>query len=367
MVQRLDGCRLPALGSGGRLAALGWLAAPLLGLALGGCGAGAMGQAVMARDCGPNDTRCVLGGLDAPLAGGAVTRPAVTVRMRGSAAPSLRLVSTRPDVLEAANGVLIGKAKGVAAVLVASEDGTVLDFLHVWVNAPTRLELHGVTPDGSNLGTLGDSVDLLAGESLTVQPHAYLDAQELLGEADGTWVVEPPIAEVLHTGKPGTRRLLAKEPGQASVKITMLGLDVSLRLVVHEVPTPVVKLAPGSVVLALPPAMPPPVNTGAAPGAPGAPNGELIDPWRKKGEPGGKGPAGPPPGQGSKTEGTGKKAPGSGPGANPKDPNATKGGPTHKKDAPGKGKGSKTDAKGKGSKTDGKTKSATHKSKEADQ
>jgi hypothetical protein len=113
MVRRLERIHSPA-------GALGWLGVSLFGFALAGCGVGAMGQSVMARDCGPNDTRCVLSGLDAPLAVGAKTKPMVSLRMRGSAAPSLRLVSTRPDVVEAANGLLIGKSKGVAAVLVQS-------------------------------------------------------------------------------------------------------------------------------------------------------------------------------------------------------------------------------------------------------
>jgi hypothetical protein len=309
----------------------------------------------------------------------------VSLHTKGSAAPALRLVSTRPDVVEAANGQLVGKSKGVAAVLVQSEDGTVLDFLHVWVSPPTRIELHGRGADGSNLGALGDSVELLAGESLYVQPHAYVDAQEMLGEADGSWTVDPPLAEVLHTGKPGARRLLAKMPGEATIKVATLGLEATVRLVVHETPVARVKLDPSS----LPP--PPPPGFGAVPpagpspptvGAPGATAPDatgLLDPWSAKSGHGPKPGDAPPTAGGPKPGGAAGKPPAAKPAhdddtvdpwtRSKKDPGAGKNGTAHKKDGSSKGKGTKSDGKQKGSKTDAKAKSkakgSEHKNEEA--
>jgi hypothetical protein len=387
MVRRLGGSRVVALDGRARATALGLVGAPLLATLLAGCGMGAMGQSVMSRDCGPNDTRCVLSGLDAPLAVGARLKPAVTLHSKGSGSPLLRLLSTRPDVVEADGGVLTGKGKGVAAVLVANDDGVVLDFLHVSVSAPTRLELHGLGADGSSLGVLSATVELLVGEGLYLQPHAYVEAQELLGDADGTWTVDPPIADVLRTGKPDLRRLLAKEPGQAAVKVSTLGLESSLRLVVHEAPTARVKLAPGSLPSPAPlgACFPPPAAgagstpTGPGPGQPRASTpgsgaadaGELYDPWSTKGAQLPKPPVPPPPATDPKSPGAaGAGGPPKDPGAGKKEPPGSKSGTPHKKEGQ-KGKGSKPDGKAKGKpdgkakgKSDGKPKGSDHKSEE---
>src|SRR6186713_458474 len=111
-----------------------------------GCGGG-LAQARLTEGDGSKASE-----LNAPLAVGASMEPKVQLSLQGTASPSIRLVSTRPSVLGVDNAEVLGRAPGVAALLITTGRGEVLDFYHVWVEAPTRVALQLVDAQGEDLG-----------------------------------------------------------------------------------------------------------------------------------------------------------------------------------------------------------------------
>jgi hypothetical protein len=203
-------------------------------LLLSACG-GAMGQ-VQTSHAGATDKGSLASALDAPLAVGAVVRPALHFDIRGSAAPPTHLLSARTDIVDIQNGLLVGKSSGVSAILVAIEvdrqtaSDTVVDIFHVWVRAADRLEVHGIDASGADLGPLSEPIELLVGDAVRLVPHPYAGSDRLVGVGTSTWTVDPPIALVLHEGMPNRVRLVARQVGVATVKIDMLGATSQLNL-----------------------------------------------------------------------------------------------------------------------------------------
>jgi hypothetical protein len=194
-----------------------------------GCATGGgMGQVTTAHDSA--DRGGLASSLDAPLAVGAEVRPALKFELPGSAAPSVQLVSPRSDVLEVQGGLLVGKSAGLAPVLVAVDGGTVIDFVHVTVRQAERIEVHGFDAAGVDVGPLSEVVELVAGDGIRLSPRPYAGTERLAGVATSTWVVDPPIALVLREGLPNRVRLVARQPGTATVKVTMLGVTSSIEL-----------------------------------------------------------------------------------------------------------------------------------------
>jgi hypothetical protein len=168
--------------------------------------------------------------LDAPLAVGGEVRPSLRVALRGSAAPSTHFLSARPDVIEVRGGLLVGRSPGMSAVLVTMDDDTVVDFIHLWVKPANRVEVHGIDAAGGDLGPLSEAIELVPGDTLRLVPHPYDGTERLVGVGTSTWVVDPPIALVLREGLPNRVRLVARTPGDADVKVTMLGATSHLKL-----------------------------------------------------------------------------------------------------------------------------------------
>lgn len=194
-----------------------------------GC-SGAMGQVAPATAADTADKGSLASTLNAPLAVGGEVRPALRFDFQGSAAPPTHLISARPDVLAIKDGLLVGRAPGMSAVLVALDGDTVVDFLHVWVKAADRIEVHGIDAGGSDLGPLTEPIELVVNDTVRLVPHAYGGSERLIGVATSSFVVEPPIAMVLREGLPNRVRLVARTPGSAQVKVTMLGTTSTLAL-----------------------------------------------------------------------------------------------------------------------------------------
>lgn len=126
----------------------------------------------------------------------------------------------------------MGHSPGVSAVLITADNGTVLDFIHLWVVQPTHVELEALDSHRKRLGEIDDTIELLVGESLYVTPVIYAGSQELVGTAETDWRMDQAIADVLHDGEPGRRRVVARTPGRATVAVAMLGMESSFDLVV---------------------------------------------------------------------------------------------------------------------------------------
>jgi hypothetical protein len=179
---------------------------------------------------GAADKGSLWSSLDAPLAVGGEVRPAFEVNVVGSTAPPTHFVSARPDVIVVRDGVLVGQSPGLAAVLIATPDETVVDFLHVWVERANRIDVHGIDGSGTDLGPLTAAIDMVVGERMRLVPHPYAGAEQLAGVAPALWTVDPPVAVVLRDGLPNRVTLLARTPGTADVKIAMAGATTHLQL-----------------------------------------------------------------------------------------------------------------------------------------
>src|SRR5689334_16803535 len=100
---------------------------------LGGCAmGGALHQATMVGQCAKDDAACSRKGPLAPLAVGAHFFPEVDTDVAGTTTPNLRLESAEPSIVAVVDGALVAKQPGAAAVLISTDDGSVIDFIHVW-------------------------------------------------------------------------------------------------------------------------------------------------------------------------------------------------------------------------------------------
>lgn len=208
--------------------------------ALAACGTtGAFRQAALFHECRAGEQGCKSLAPGAPLAVGARMRPSVELELAGTATPDVRVVSGRPDVIADDDGVLRGVSPGVAPVLITADDGTVIDFVHVWVAAPTRLAAFAAAGRTDDPEELTAPLELVAGESRWLTPAIYGGAQRLSGAGDIAWTVAcdagascPQIA-LLTDGAPERRRLVARTPGKARITLDGLGLhaDVDVEVV----------------------------------------------------------------------------------------------------------------------------------------
>jgi len=198
---------------------------------LASCGVdGALRQATLTGQCAAADVACSRRHPQAPLAVGARFYPDVAVDIAGNTTPALRLESAAPDIVAIEGGALVARRPGASAVLISTDDGSIVDFIHVWVAPATHMTL--ARRDGERLaGTLG----LVVGEDLTIIPSLWNDSQRLSGSTDVTWTTnhEGPVA-ILQDGSGDRRRLRARAAGKAT--ITAAVGDVTASLDVEVVP-----------------------------------------------------------------------------------------------------------------------------------
>lgn len=206
---------------------VGWLALAAGVAVASACSGGALRQARLMREANESK-REVLG----PIAVGSTITPRIDFSMRGSGGLPATLVAARPDVLSARGQFLTGTAPGVSAVLIRADDGTVLDYVHLWVVEASHISLELLGDDRRPQGEVLDSVELAVGESVRLRPVIYAGNQALAGEAESAWQVDAAVAEVLRDGAPSRRRLIARAPGRATVSVRALGLESTFELVV---------------------------------------------------------------------------------------------------------------------------------------
>jgi hypothetical protein len=174
-----------------------------------------MHQATMVGQCAAGDEACARRHPMAPIAVGAHFHPEVTAEIAGNTAPSLMLESAAPDIIAIEDGALVAKQPGTSAVLMSTDNGSVVDFVHVWAAPVTRLTL--AKRDGDRIG---GAIGLAVGEDVTIQPALWNGAQKLAGEATLSWKVSNETAvSVLHDGSSDRRRLRARAPGKATVTV----------------------------------------------------------------------------------------------------------------------------------------------------
>jgi len=183
-----------------------------------------MHQATLAGQCAKDDEACSRRHPLAPLAIGSRFYPDVSTEIAGTTTPNLVLESAVPDVVAVDHGALVANRPGASAVLIATDDGSIVDFVHVWVAPVTSISL--VRRDGDRIG---GSVGLAVGEDVTLVPALWNGAQRLAGDAQPSWTIssEGPVT-VLRDGSSDRRRLRARAPGKATVTVAMGNVSTSV-------------------------------------------------------------------------------------------------------------------------------------------
>jgi hypothetical protein len=207
------------------------IAASVFALSAMSCASeGALGQSQSSAACSPSDFVCAFQGLDKPLAAGATLPIDVTLDLQGSATPPLALLSADDTVLAVDGSVLTGKGPGLAALLITIPGNLVVDFFHVWVEQPTSVALHRRTEEGGDLGPMPEHLEVLVGDELFVSLEPFSGAQRLLGEPEATWSGGSAAVQIVDSGTPGRRRLVAREPGTATISAEAFGVTADLSL-----------------------------------------------------------------------------------------------------------------------------------------
>lgn len=176
-----------------------------------------MKQATIVGQCAADDVACSRRHPMAPLAIGTRFYPDVSTEIAGTTTPALYLYSADPSVLAVEDGALLAKQAGASAVLISTDDGAVVDFVHIWVAPITKITL--ARRDGDRIeGAIG----LTVGEDVTLVPTLWNGAQRLAGSGNATWTVDADAAlAVLRDGSSDRRRVRARAPGKATVTVAL--------------------------------------------------------------------------------------------------------------------------------------------------
>jgi hypothetical protein len=192
---------------------------PLAGCSMGG----ALRQATLVGQCAADDVACSRRHPQAPLAVGASFHPEVATEIAGTTTPSLRLESAAPEIVAVEGGALVARKPGASAVLITTDDGSIVDFVHVWVAPVTKVTL--ARRDGERIA---GSIALAVGEDVTLVPALWNGAQRLSGDAEARWTATPgeprgklePVA-ILRDGSVDRRRLRAGAPGKTTIVVAV--------------------------------------------------------------------------------------------------------------------------------------------------
>jgi hypothetical protein len=182
------------------------------------CGVpGALRQATLVGQCAEGDAACSRRHPQAPIAVGTRFFPEVSASIDGSSTPNLVLESAAPDILAVEGGAFVAKKPGASAVLITTDDASVVDFAHIWVAPVTSLTL--MRRDGDRVD---NAIGLTVGEDVTITPALWNGAQRLAGAGDVTWTVSHDgTVSVLRDGSPDRRRLRARTPGKATITVAL--------------------------------------------------------------------------------------------------------------------------------------------------
>jgi len=205
----------------------------LTGCAMGG---GAMHQATLVGQCAAADAACSRRHPQAPIAIGTHFYPEVGTELAGTTTPSLVLESAAPDVVAVEDGALVARKAGASAVLISTDDRSIVDFVHVWVAPVTKITL--ARRDGERIQ---GAIALAVGEDVTLVPALWNGAQRLSGDGEARWTAtatEPATAagpvSILRDGSADRRRLRARTPGTTTITVA-LG-DITATVDVEVVP-----------------------------------------------------------------------------------------------------------------------------------
>lgn len=197
-------------------------------LPLTGCAGGALHQATLVGQCAADDVACSRRHPQAPIAIGTHFYPDVSTEIAGNTTPNLRLESAAREILAVEDGGLVARKGGTSAVLISTDDGSVVDFVHVWVAPVTKITL--ARRDGDRIA---GAIALTIGEDVTLVPALWNGAQRLSGDGEARWAAAPaagkaePVA-ILRDGSADRRRLRARTPGRTTVTVALGDIKTSV-------------------------------------------------------------------------------------------------------------------------------------------
>jgi hypothetical protein len=185
---------------------------------------GARPQATRVGQCAAADEACSRRHPQAPIAIGTRFFPDVSTEVAGTTAPSLRLESAVPGILAVEDGALVAHSPGASAVLISTDDGAIVDFVHVWVAPVTKVTL--ARRDGERIAS---AIALTVGEDVTLVPALWNGAQRLSGDGNAAWTASAaePIA-ILRDGSADRRRLRARAPGKTTITVALGEVQASV-------------------------------------------------------------------------------------------------------------------------------------------
>ena len=164
----------------------------------------------------------------APLAIGTRFYPELATTIDGTSTPNLRLESAVPDILTVDGAALVAKKPGTSAVLITTDDGSVVDFVHVWVSPITAIT---VSRKDSNNERIAGAIGLAVGEDITLEPALWFGAQRLTGDADVQWTSSNDhVISVLRDGSAARRRLRARSAGKSTITIALGEVKATVEL-----------------------------------------------------------------------------------------------------------------------------------------
>jgi len=203
-----------------------------------GCAEGQLGQTTFSDPCASSDAACSAGGSATvddtrlPLAIGGRRPLVIRPDVLGALSAPLQLRPVAPDIIDVDGDVLIGNGEGIAAVLVVTDSGAVVDVVHVAVQKPQRMSLHRSVDGGAVVDerALPDAVKLFADEEINLRLGVYGGAQELAGDLGEAWAVDNPAFRLADQGFARERRLRAPAEGSGTLTVTLpTGLTTTIR------------------------------------------------------------------------------------------------------------------------------------------
>ncbi len=184
-----------------------------------------MRQATLVGACAADDAACSRRHPQAPIAIGTRFTPELATELAGTTTPRLRLESAAPEIIAVEDGTLVARQAGTSAVRIATDDGSIVDFIHVWAAPATRLTL--ARRDGERVA---GPIALAVGEDVTLVPALWSGAQRLAGDGDLRWHAEGDAAAVaiLRDGSADRRRLRARAPGATTITVALGALTAAI-------------------------------------------------------------------------------------------------------------------------------------------
>jgi hypothetical protein len=185
---------------------------------------GGLGQVDVAPECGALSQACIGQGLDAPIVLGSSLELLVSYRVPGTSGPPTTIASADRDVIEVEGATTLrAVGEGMSALLFVGPEGEVMDILHVWVAPPSNLRIQRYTEAGDLLGQVQTMSQLLVGDEIFVAVEPYTNGQALLGNFAMQYTSSSSAVAIVPDPVAAWYRVVAREPGMATVSFAALG------------------------------------------------------------------------------------------------------------------------------------------------